>query len=529
MTTPIRHPGPIFITTDAAPGFISLAKGDKQLHDLLINVKLKDQLNKNYNAVVDRACQDIERELRKLAPEGGKINESTLAKATIAVNTILRRKGTISAYELHTARSQDTGENLILKDEDISKTQISLRQSKEKASNVPDIKVGDTVTSVAPQDKHKAREIYLVTGESGDKVTTQRLLHPLSETPLKFMSRKYEVNPKHLVRINRPSHVRDKSSTAATKCTEESRVSPRSVSRRAPWNPINPRYYEDSSSDDDDDDFLGVQEDRRIFVMPLTPSISIQSAPPVQISPSSEDSISDNEDQEHEEDLPSEHSDSSSVFESVHEHEDFNQEEYINDQEDNLQVDMTVPDQDTSGSAPNVTLTDDELNYLDDFFDEIGAAGGSVETHENVEAPSDQDPEDYVQQFSPDYVPDQIQHEEEKDDEARLLDYLRTFNYIQGQQPKKNDIIYYYDTNEGDFIKVKILSRSNYRYYYNIKYLEINRPNGGVKLEPNGFWSRALPVQDINVQEHHEDAVQVQNEEVIPPVEEERRETHSYV
>ena len=141
---------------------------------------------------------------------------------------------------------------------------------------------------------------------------------------------------------------------------------------------------------------------------------------------------------------------------------------------------------------------------------------------------SDQDPEDYVQQFSPDYALDQVQLEEEEDDEDQLIDYLRTFNYIQGQQPKKNDILYYYDTDEGDFMKVKILSRSNYRYYYNIMYLEINRPNGGVKLEPNGFWSRALPVQNVNIQEHHED-VQVQNEDVLPPVKEERRERHSYV
>ena len=147
------------------------------------------------------------RELRKLAPEGGKISESTLAKATIAVNTILRRKGTISAYELHTARSQDTGENLLIKDEDIFNKQNKLRQSKEKVSSVPDIKIGDTVTAIAPQDKHKAREIYLVTGKNGDKVSTRRLLHPLSDTPLKFMSRSYEVNPKHLVRINRPPHL----------------------------------------------------------------------------------------------------------------------------------------------------------------------------------------------------------------------------------------------------------------------------------------------------------------------------------
>ena len=108
LTTPIRHPGPITIVTDSAPGLLSLAKADKELRDLHISVVIKDHFNKNYNAVVDRACQDMEQEIRKLAPEGKKISPSLLAKATISVNTILRRKQGISAYKLHTSRSQDT-------------------------------------------------------------------------------------------------------------------------------------------------------------------------------------------------------------------------------------------------------------------------------------------------------------------------------------------------------------------------------------------------------------------------------------
>ena len=68
LTTSIRHPGPISVVTDCAPGFISLGKDDRDLRDLHIKMVLKDQLN--YNAVVDRACQDMENEIRKLAPEG---------------------------------------------------------------------------------------------------------------------------------------------------------------------------------------------------------------------------------------------------------------------------------------------------------------------------------------------------------------------------------------------------------------------------------------------------------------------------
>ena len=72
-------------------------------------------------------------------------------------------------------------------------------------------------------------------------------------------------------------------------------------------------------------------------------------------------------------------------------------------------------------------------------------------------------------------------------------------------------------------MKVRIKSKSDYRFYYNIQYLEVDRPKGGVCLEPNGFWSRNIPVPINNVQEHEE----VQEDEVLPPVEEERRGRHT--
>ena len=59
--------------------------------------------------------------------------------------------------------------------------------------------------------------------------------------------------------------------------------------------------------------------------------------------------------------------------------------------------------------------------------------------------------------------------------------------------------------------------------------MEIDRPNGGVCLEPNGFWSRDVPVPIINVQEQAEDVVQVQEDEGFPPIEEERRGRHAYM
>ena len=55
------------------------------------------------------------------------------------------------------------------RDKDIYNKQNKLRKSKEKVSSLPDIRIGDTVTTIAPQDKHKAREIYLVRGKNKEK------------------------------------------------------------------------------------------------------------------------------------------------------------------------------------------------------------------------------------------------------------------------------------------------------------------------------------------------------------------------
>ena len=70
---------------------------------------------------MDKLCQDIESDIRKLAPDGGKISPATLAEAIIGANSSLRRKLQMLAYKMHTARSQDTGQNLNLDDHKLYK------------------------------------------------------------------------------------------------------------------------------------------------------------------------------------------------------------------------------------------------------------------------------------------------------------------------------------------------------------------------------------------------------------------------
>ena len=79
LTNNIRHPGPITVTTDSGVGFASLARGDKHMEDLGITIETRDEFNKNYNAVVNHACQELEAEIRKLAPEAGTIIQAQLS------------------------------------------------------------------------------------------------------------------------------------------------------------------------------------------------------------------------------------------------------------------------------------------------------------------------------------------------------------------------------------------------------------------------------------------------------------------
>ena len=92
-----------------------------------------DELNKNANSVVDKACQEIEEEIKRLEPEGSKISIATLKLAIRNLKSRLRRKGKLSAYEINYARDQHTGENLNLDDKTIRTDQLAKR--KQQATN----------------------------------------------------------------------------------------------------------------------------------------------------------------------------------------------------------------------------------------------------------------------------------------------------------------------------------------------------------------------------------------------------------
>ena len=199
LSSALRRPSEIFVSVDNAPGFKSLLQtSDKELARLKIQLVKTEEINKNANAVVDKGCQELEEEMKRLEPEGNKISLATLKLAVMNLNSKLRRRGNISAWEINTARDQNTGDNLNLDDKAIRENQLKKRIDERKTTDVEDVEIGDTVRIRNKNDKHKANDIYLVTSkdEVEDKVGVQKILHPLENTKGKFTSTVMKTNKK---------------------------------------------------------------------------------------------------------------------------------------------------------------------------------------------------------------------------------------------------------------------------------------------------------------------------------------------
>jgi hypothetical protein len=194
LTPTMRKPDWISVNVDNAPGFQSLTKSnDKELVDLKINLVLTEEFNKNSNAVIDKRCQELEEELRKISPEGVKVTQAELTKSVLNLNRRLRRQGKISAFEIHTARDIITGCNLDLDDKILRGGQLEKRNKDNLKTQTlhEKVLVGDTVTLMNKTDKHSAKDMFIVTAKEGDTAKVQKVLHPLTPGSGKIMSKVY--------------------------------------------------------------------------------------------------------------------------------------------------------------------------------------------------------------------------------------------------------------------------------------------------------------------------------------------------
>ena len=204
----MRKPGWIEVNVDNAKGFESLVKQqDSDLTRLKIKLNLTDVFNKNANSVVDKACQELEEELRKVSPGGHPLTQAQLSQAVMLVNQKLRRGGGLSSHEISTSRDMHTGQNLQLHDDLLRKQQLETREVQHKhhggQQKVQPLRVGDRVAVLQQQDKHKARDVYRVTTTDGEegKVEVQK------EWKGKLRSKVYRTDEKRLVPIGQGSSI----------------------------------------------------------------------------------------------------------------------------------------------------------------------------------------------------------------------------------------------------------------------------------------------------------------------------------
>ena len=144
---------------------------------------------------------------------------------------------------MHTARSQDSGANLTIDDGKLYTEQQTTRIKPQPEHNHPPkaptlqspvFQPGDTVTPYSTQPKHKVRDMYLVTKSAPEQVTVQRVLHPTTEQPTKFMSRQYVTQPKRLQLLHRPPIMPPNLPNQP-----DIQTSPPTIQ---PWSPINSRF-----------------------------------------------------------------------------------------------------------------------------------------------------------------------------------------------------------------------------------------------------------------------------------------------
>ena len=242
---PLKLSGDCHIKVDNATGFIPLLHNkDPELSKLNIKVTATDVFNKNANAVIDKACFEIEQELKRIEPDGRPISNTTLQLAVSSLNNKLRRKGQISAFEIHFNRDMYTGQNLNLDYKKIREDQLKTRDEHNlrynnsiKQHQKTDPKPGDIVVTTNKADKHKAKDIFLVADSTQHNVTVQKIIHPHSSKP-SLRSKQYITDKNRLfVTRNLSSYNSSVIKPRITKPPKET------------WNPI--RVIDDDSEDDD--------------------------------------------------------------------------------------------------------------------------------------------------------------------------------------------------------------------------------------------------------------------------------------
>lgn len=209
LITPLRHPGRVVVRSDQATGFVKIQKS-RTLQELQIEIELGNSLNKNSNAVVDKAIQELEKEITIICPEEKPINQVVLAQAVTNLNGRLRRDGKISARGILFSRDDKTGNNLHLQDEMIAKDQIETRHKNNDNYNKhvkiiqSNVTAGDHVMLVNNPAKHRVRETFEIIDDEGDMIQMKKVQRPGDNSMSKLRKKIYTVPAQRVFKVQKP-------------------------------------------------------------------------------------------------------------------------------------------------------------------------------------------------------------------------------------------------------------------------------------------------------------------------------------
>ena len=286
-TTNVRKNLEIIIRVDNAVGFLSLSKKqDVDLDNLKIKLEIADKNNKNGLAIVDKAIQELEKEITILSPEGKPISHSQLAKATLILNSRIRNRN-LSSYEIQFSREQNSGQNIPLDDQTLKARKTEKKQSNHEyseRSKFPgcdepldaNAEVGDLVHLKEDGGKHNLRDTYVVLESYQDRVKLVKMLHCLDENiPTKLSSKKIVVRQKEIYKSSlncqRNQDVSDTTPASEEKVLDSEKAVPGNVPNSNLW-----KIYdsENSSSDESTPKSLPVESESEDDVEPVNNNVS---------------------------------------------------------------------------------------------------------------------------------------------------------------------------------------------------------------------------------------------------------------
>ena len=210
LVLPFRLGPQAVVRVDRARG-LAKAKSSPLLTKFNINLDLGDAKNKNSCAIVDKAIQELEMELKRLNPNNDKLSDTTLLIATHYLNSKLRpSKNNLSSKEVLLMRDQFSGAQLDISDKQVIERQHKMRMESHRNTARQAIveetfQPGELVLLKGEGTKHQVRDTYIVCSPGPpnrpNTLKIRKMLHILGDPKAgKIMKQAYLVKPSQLIK-----------------------------------------------------------------------------------------------------------------------------------------------------------------------------------------------------------------------------------------------------------------------------------------------------------------------------------------